>query len=42
MIWLYVLSAVALLLAPLAGPFTPVGGMEPLIQELPSRAASPI
>ena len=34
MIWLYVLAAVALLLAPLAGPFAPVGGMAPLIQEL--------
>ena len=41
MIWLYVLSAVALLLAPLAGPFAPVGGMAPLIQELARESGIP-
>ena len=41
MIWLYVLAAVALLLAPLAGPFAPVGGMAPLIQELAEQSGIP-
>ena len=41
MIWLYVLSAVALLLAPLAGPFAPVGGMAPLIQQLAKESGIP-
>lgn len=41
MIWLYVLAAVALLIAPLAGPFAPVGGMAPLIRVLADHSGVP-
>jgi multicomponent Na+:H+ antiporter subunit B len=41
MIWLYVLAAITLLIAPLAGPFAPVGGMAPLIRVLADQSGVP-